>query len=77
MLGNQIDCGTAIDFHVSHRGRWGKVDIFSHFQPLLLHFESKQAQNLSHNKATLYTQYHAKTWKQRPSEEILQSIENE
>jgi len=30
-------------------------------KPLLLYFRSKQAKNLSHNKATLYTQYHAKT----------------
>ena len=46
-----------------------------HFQPLLLYFKSKQAQNLSHNKATIRTQYHAETWKQRPSENFLQSIE--
>ena len=32
------------------------------------------AQNLSHNKATPYIQYHAKTWQQRPLEKILQSI---
>jgi len=44
-----------------HKGRWGTVDTFLHFQPLLLYFMSKQAQTLSHNKATLYTQYHAKT----------------
>jgi len=31
----------------------------------------KQAQNLSHNKGSLYTQYHAKTGKQRPSEKIF------
>jgi len=32
--------------------------------------------NVAHpcNKATLYTQYHAKTWKERPSDKILQSI---
>ena len=47
---------------------------FLHVQPLLLYCKSKQAQNLSHNKATLYTQYHAKTWKQRLSKNILQSI---
>jgi len=41
--------------------RWGTVDNFLHFQPLLLYFMSKQAQNLSHNKTTLYTQHHAKT----------------
>jgi len=34
----------------------------------------KQTQNLSNNKATLHTQYHAKTWKHHPSEKILQSI---
>jgi len=28
--------------------------LFLHFQPLLLYFMSKQAQNLSHNKAALY-----------------------
>jgi len=49
-----------------HRGRWGTVDTFLNFRPLLLYFKSKQAQNLSHNKATLFTQYHAKTLKQRP-----------
>ena len=44
------------------RGRWGTtVDTFLQFQPLLLYFKSKQTQNLSHNKATLYTKYHAKT----------------
>ena len=43
------------------RGRWGLIDTFLHFQPLLLYFESKQAQTFSHNKATLSTQYHAKT----------------
>jgi len=48
--------------------------VFLLFQPLLLYFKSKQAQNLSHNKATRYTQYHAKTWKQRLSERIIQSI---
>ena len=42
--------------------RWGTVDTFLHFRPLLLYCKSKQAQNLSHNKATLYTQYRAKTW---------------
>jgi len=76
-----LDCSAGINifgheeslFLIS-RGRWGKVDTFLHFQPLLLYFKSKQAQNLSHNKATLYTQYHAKTWKQRPAEKILQSI---
>jgi len=40
---------------------WSTVDTFLHFQPLLLYFKSKQAKTLSHNKATLYTQYHAKT----------------
>jgi len=35
---------------------------------------SKQAQILSHNKATLYAQYHAKTRKQCFSEKNLQSI---
>jgi len=37
------------------KGRWGTVDVFLHFQPLLFYFKSKQAQNLSlsHNKATL------------------------
>jgi len=35
--------------------------LFLHFQSLLLYFKSKQVQNFSHNKATLYTQYHAKT----------------
>ena len=55
-------------------GRWGTVDTFLHFQPLLLYCKSKQAQNLSHNKTTLYTQYQAKTWKQRHSENNLQSI---
>ena len=34
--------------------------LFCTFQPLLLCFKSKQAQNLSHNTATLYTQYHTK-----------------
>ena len=29
--------------------------LFLHFQPLPLYFKSKQAQNLSHNKATLYS----------------------
>ena len=28
-------------------GRWSTVDTFLHFQPLLLYFKSKQAQNLS------------------------------
>jgi len=42
------------------RGRWGTVGTFLHFQPLLPHFMSKQAQNLSHNKATLCTKYHVK-----------------
>jgi len=46
-------------------GWWSTVDTFLHFQPLLLCFMSKQAQNLSHTKfitqVTLYTQYHAKT----------------
>jgi len=56
------------------RGSWGTVDTFLHFQPLLLYCKSKQAQNLSHNKGTLYTQYHAKTWKQGHSEKNLQSI---
>ena len=51
--------------------RWGTVDTFLQFQPLLLCFKSKQAQNLSRNKATLYTQYHAKSWKQRLSETIF------
>jgi len=55
-------------------GRWSSVDTFLHFQQLLLYFKSKQAQNLLRNKATLYTQYHAKTWKQRRSEKTLQSI---
>jgi len=54
--------------------KWGTVDAFLHFQPLLLYFMSKQAQNLSHNKATLYTKYNAKTLKQRPSEKISQPI---
>jgi len=58
----------------NRRGRWGTVDTFLHFQPLLLYFKSKQAQNLSNNKATLYSQDHAKTWKQCLSENILQSI---
>jgi len=43
----------------ANRGRWGIVDTFLPFQPLLLYFKSKQAQNFSHNKATLHTQYHA------------------
>jgi len=43
------------------RVRWGTVDTFLYFQPLLLYFKSKEAQSLLHNKATLYTQYHAKT----------------
>jgi len=47
--------------HKHSRGRWGTVDTFLNVQPLLLYFKSKQAQNLLHNKATLYTQYHAKT----------------
>jgi len=37
----------------ANRGRWGTVDTL-HFQPLLIDFKSKQAQHLSHNKATLY-----------------------
>ena len=41
-------------------GSWGTIDTFLHFQPLLLYFKSKQAQNFSHNKTTLYTQHHAK-----------------
>jgi len=54
-------------------GEGGYSRHFLPFQPLLLYFMSKQAaQNLSHNKATPYTQYHAKTGKQRPSEKILQ-----
>jgi len=56
------------------RERWDTVDTFLHFQSLLLYFKSKQAQHLSHNKATRYTQYIAKSWKQLPSEKILQSI---
>ena len=48
---------------ITCRGRWGTIDTFLHFRPLLLYFKSKQAQNLSHNKATLYTQYHSKTSK--------------
>ena len=56
------------------RGRWGTVDTFLHFQPLLLYFKSKQTQNLSQKKAILYTQYYAKTWKQRPSENIGQTV---
>jgi len=43
------------------RGRWGAVDTFVRFQPLPLYFNPKQATNMSHNKATLYTQYHAKS----------------
>jgi len=39
------------------RGMWGTVDTFLHFQPLLLYFKSKQAENLSHNKATLYSRH--------------------
>jgi len=35
---------------IANRGRWGTVDTFSLFQPLLLYFKSKQAQNLSHMK---------------------------
>jgi len=35
--------------------------LFCIFNHLLLYFKSKQAQNLSHNKVTLHTQYHAKT----------------
>ena len=42
------------------RVRCGTVDALLHFQPLLLYFKSKQDQKLSHNKANLYTQYHAK-----------------
>jgi len=34
---------------VVHRGRWGTVDTFLYFQPLLLYFKSKQAQNLSYS----------------------------
>ena len=56
------------------KGRWGTVDVFLHFQPLPFYFMSKQAQNLSHNNATLYTKYHAKTSKQRTSERISQPI---
>jgi len=51
----------------------GTVDTFLHFHPLLLYFKSKQAQNLSLNKATLYQKYFTKAWKQCLSEKILQS----
>jgi len=36
-----------------HRGRWGTVDTFLHFQPLLLYFKSKQAQ-ICHTIKQLY-----------------------
>ena len=52
----------------------GTLDTFLHFQQLQLYFKSKQAQKFSHDEVTLHTQYHAKTWKQRPSEKILQSV---
>jgi len=52
----------------------GTVNSFLHFQPLLLYFKSKQAQNLSLDKATLYQKYLTKAWKHGPSEKILQSI---
>jgi len=43
-----------------HIGEGGEQStLFLHFHPLLPYFKSKHAQNLSHNKATLYTQYHA------------------
>jgi len=50
------------------------VDTFLHFQPLILYFKSKKAQNLSHNKATLYTQYHAKYENNALQKKNLQSI---
>jgi len=57
-------------FRQFSRGRWGIVDAFLHFQPLLLRLKSKQTQNLAHNKATLFTQYHAEIWKQHLSEKM-------
>jgi len=55
-------------------GRWGTVDAFLHFQLLLFQFKSKQAQFVTQWSNSIYTQYHAKTWKQCPSEKFLQPI---